>query len=83
MNIDKHSDSSDFIDLMFSNSLVPNISKPTRVTRSSASLIDNIFTNDLFDTDKILNGILYTDISDHFPVFHIDYSTSIFKDPQL
>ena len=75
LNIDKHSDSNDFIDLMFSHSLVPNISKPTRVTRSSASLIDNIFTNDLFDTDKILNGILYTDISDHFPVFHIDYST--------
>ena len=24
-----------------------------------------------------LSGILYTDISDHFPVYHIDYSVSV------
>ena len=24
-----------------------------------------------------LRGILYTDISDHFPVYHIDYSVSV------
>lgn len=74
MNIDKHSDTNEFIEIMFAYSMIPNISKPTRVTRLTSSLIDNIFTNDLFDSDRILNGILYTDVSDHFPVFHIDYS---------
>ena len=40
------SDTSDFLDLVFSNALVPLISSPTRVTPTSQTLIDNIFTND-------------------------------------
>ena len=40
-----------------------------RVTDTTATLIDNIFTNNL--NDNALNGILTTDISDHFSVFHI------------
>ena len=41
-----HNKSSEFIDLVYSYNLFPLITKPTRVTENSATLIDNIFTND-------------------------------------
>ena len=52
----------------------PVITKPTRVTDKSTTLIDNIFYNSCVENSRSLAGILYTDISDHFPVYHIDYS---------
>ena len=56
-----------FLDTVFSHFFYPVISKPTRVTETSATLIDNIFTNVL---DKRMNsGILCIDISDHLPIF--------------
>ena len=39
------------------------ISRPTRITEHSASLIDHVYTNKLEDT--ISSNILTTDISDH------------------
>ena len=82
LNIEKHQDSQEFVDMMYSQTLFPNITKPTRVTMKSATLIDNIFSPYIGD-QQIFNGILYTDITDHFPVFHIDYSSSIRPPPRL
>ena len=48
---------------------MPAITKPTRITDKSATLIDNIFSNNM-ETESI-QGILYTGISDHLPVFLI------------
>nr|XP_027222593.1 uncharacterized protein LOC113814735 [Penaeus vannamei] len=42
------------------------ITKPTRVTDSSATLLDHIWTNDL--AHNLDNTIIYSHISDHFPV---------------
>ena len=47
--------------------------RPTRVTPSSATLIDNIFTNNLRSNEHMLQGIFVNDISDHFPVLHVNY----------
>ena len=47
---------------------IPLINRPTRVTTSSAMLIDNIFTNCVFDT-SLKKGIIKTSISDHFAIF--------------
>ena len=69
-------------DLLYSHSLLPCITKPTRVTAKSASLIDNIFCNGVLYDDHAFTGILYTDISDHFPVFYFD-GTSQTKNPSL
>ena len=41
----------------------PLINKPTRITDSSATLIDNIFTN--VHNTETKSGIWITDISDH------------------
>ena len=72
LHFNTHQSTSDFINLMFSSSFIPLINHPTRVTEFSATLIDNIFTN-RHDESRHLNGILPTDISDHFPIFHIIY----------
>ena len=77
MKTKEHTLSSDFLDLLYSYNLFPLISKPTRVTTTTATLIDNIFTNDFKDTHNHHQGILYNDISDHFPIFHIDKAHEI------
>ena len=57
---------------MFSSTFYPLISKPTRITNISATLIDNIFVNYVDECHKC--GILFTDLSDHQPVFQITSS---------
>ncbi|XP_065658046.1 uncharacterized protein LOC136082563 [Hydra vulgaris] len=57
-----------FYDNLFQNGAVPLISRSTRVTATSASIIDNIITTDIFN--KFLKiGIIKNEISDHFPIF--------------
>ena len=64
---DKNLQTTDFIRNMFANAFYPTISKPTRVTKQTATLIDNIITN--IHEYSIKSGILYNDISDRFPIF--------------
>ena len=75
LECDNNRPTANFIDLMYSNSLFPLITKPTRVAQNSISLIDNIYCNDIEALEK-LNGILFTDISDHFPVFSVNYNNT-------
>ena len=64
-----HDKTATFLNNMFIQGYVPTITMPTRVTHQSATLIDNIFTNK--PTHEDLTGIIITDISDHFAMFHI------------
>jgi len=43
------------------------ITRPTRVTATSASLIYHFYTT--FDLEKVIPGILINDLSDHLPIF--------------
>lgn len=55
-----------FYNMMTSFHFLPTISQPTRITISSATLIDNIFANCI---SKIVKPtILVEDLSDHLPV---------------
>ena len=56
---------------MYSNSMLPLIYKPTRETDSTATLIDNLFTNNYDVNDQLYQGIFLMDISDHCGIFHI------------
>ena len=47
----------------------PTISLPTRITETSATLIDNIWTNNV--TGRLGSGLLTARVSDHLPVFVI------------
>ena len=51
---------------MFSYGFINTINNPTRITDSSATLIDNIFIN--FIDCSFFPVILYADMSDHLPI---------------
>ena len=61
-----HMPTSDFLNMMLSNSLFPVICKPTILIYNSVTLIDNIFINCIHDNFD--SAIIYNDISDHFPI---------------
>ena len=77
LNYDSHSATVEFVDMLYSNAFLPLINRPTRITQNSATIIDNIFTNNIREPECSHNGILVTDISDHFPIFHIGKNTQI------
>ena len=52
--------------MMLSTHLLPLMCHPTRVTSTSATLIDNNFTNIMSKCDR--SAKVYSDISDHFPI---------------
>ena len=60
----------EFYDMFLTKGLFPNITLPTRITKSTATLIDQIYTR--FDK-KVSNenyaGIITSNLSDHFPIF--------------
>ena len=60
-----------FTEQLFTSSFFPLITKATRITHHTATLIDNIFTNNLEQLDDSINGIIFSDISDHLPIVHI------------
>ena len=59
--------SSKFMHTMASYGFLPLIAKETRIQKQSATLLDNIFINDL--TKYNTSGIIINDLSDHLPIF--------------
>ena len=72
LNYDCHLPTTNVIDMFYSHGFMPLINRPTRISKSSATIIDNIFTNNHSDLVDSYQGILISDISDHFPIFHIN-----------
>ena len=66
---DKNNSISNFIDHLYSMGLHPLITRPTRITCQSKTLIDNIFTSDV--KSNIQSGLLINDTSDHLPIFQM------------
>lgn len=69
MNPNKHAVTDEFVNRMYSMSLFPAITRPSRITSNSATLIDNIFTNKIEYVK--FSGLMICDITDHLPVFTI------------
>ena len=66
-----------FADIIYSSFLKPLITKPTGVTSNTATLIDNILTNDFVNYPACVNGLFCADISDHIPIFHVHIINNI------
>ena len=64
----EHLLSEEYLNMLYSNNLLPLITKPTRLTHHTSTLIDHIYTNSNLSLDA---GIALVDISDHLPVFCI------------
>ena len=63
---DQHPNTQAFLESILENNMVPCITRPTRITNSTATLIDNILiSNKLYCKQQ--SGILLSDISDHLP----------------
>ncbi len=61
LNADIHGPTNYFINDMYDKSMFSLI---------NATLIDNIYTNNITNRHKSKQGIMYTDISDHLPIYH-------------
>lgn len=81
LNPTKQNNIDDFIDTIYSLSLYPTITKPSRITTHSATIIDNIFTNIM--PDQTTSGLFISDISDHLPVFTLYDCTFKNKKPTM
>ena len=57
----------EFVDTLFLHAFIPLFPNPTRLTSFSATLIDNIFTNNL--SPNCLDGIVLNDLFHQLPVF--------------
>jgi Reverse transcriptase (RNA-dependent DNA polymerase)/Endonuclease/Exonuclease/phosphatase family len=57
-----------YVDLLFSFGLLETVTRPTRYTVRSATLIDHVITN--FHSNSYETVILTSNLSDHFPVIH-------------
>ena len=62
LNFENHHPTNNLFEPLYSYSLTPLITKPTRITENTATLIDNVFTNDFVAGRRHLSGI-YTLIS--------------------
>ena len=62
----EHRRTQQFLDLMLEQGLIPTTTRPTRITQSTATLIDNVFISEVLEK-SFDSLILLEDISDHLP----------------
>ena len=82
INFDHHNPTETFLNNFISNSFLPCIHLPTRITYKSATLIDNIFIfqRKVKKAQQLISGSFYSDITDHLPCFAIlEYPSKIPK----
>ena len=77
LEFEKNKKVQSFLNLMFEFRMIPIINKPTRVTKHTATAIDNIITNCILNSD-FKSAIVKTDLSNHFPIKFINDLT---RDP--
>ena len=76
-NHSKHPPTKELIDINLDSNLIPTITKPTRITRNSATLIDNIIVGKQFHNFEANIGI--SDISDHLSLILKSYQPKLYK----
>ena len=52
---------------LFTAGILPTVTKPTRITHTSTTVIDNLYIK-CQDYGNIHSRIIMSDISDHFPI---------------
>ena len=66
LKCERHKMTNEFLESNIDTNLLPCITRPTRITKSSATLIDNIFT-DTSIHENCITSLIVLDISDHLP----------------
>ena len=72
LKVNLNAKTNEFVNYVISQGFLPKITRPTRITPHSATLIDHIYSNDNRPTSQNdISGIIITDVADHFGTFHI------------
>ena len=71
-NHESHTLTGYFPSTLLSNSFLPLINRPIWVTSSTSTLIDNIFTKNYHRMATPEQGLFLSNMSDHYPIFHMD-----------
>ena len=66
LHSDKHQRTEDFLKINLDHLLIPTITRPTRITKNTATLIDNIIVSQNC-CSTYESSVLIDDISDHLP----------------
>ena len=69
LQYNNHNTTNEFVNNALGHSFIPVITRPTRLSFTSATIIDHIYTNDV--TSKSKSGIIITDVADHFGTFYM------------
>ena len=80
LNFGTHNKTNDFVNDVISQGFLPYIMKPTRITPTSATLIDHIYYNHIYTHSK--SGIIINDLADPFGIFHIVYYCTQITKPE-
>ena len=72
----EHKKTQQFLDTLLNQELFPTITRPTRITKQSATLIDNVFVS-LNLHKKFESLILINDMSDHLPTLTLLRQTKL------
>ena len=75
LNFAQHELTNTYLESMFSIGLLPVITRPTRITHTSATLIDHIFESN--KVNRYIAGIILSSLSDHFPTFYIEQCKTV------
>ena len=69
-----HVNTQNFLEIILENNLIPTITRPTRITQTSATLIDNILVSSE-QIGSIRSSICIDNMSDHLPCVTILQNT--------
>ena len=78
----KHGPTNDFIEANLDFGMIPTVTRPTRITKTTATLIDNILVSQNLCGTYVSN-ILVNDISDHLPSICVLKNLTTSKKNQL
>ena len=70
LKVNIHAKTNEFVNDVISQGFLPKMTRPTRITPHSATLIDHIYDNRPTFQNNI-SGIIITDVADHFGTFRI------------
>ena len=77
LNYNDHQTTNEFLDSLASNSFLPYLLQPARLTSDSKTLIDNIISNVI--SHEVISGNITATIFDHLPQFV--FVPNIFSNP--
>jgi exonuclease III len=76
-NINHHQETENYFSSLVAFGYNPMVTKATRITSHSCTLLDHIWTNYSNSHNESTTFIIITDITDHLPVLFIDKSSKI------